>query len=1142
VRFNGRIARSKAGYALHKDDGLCDKGRVALSHKPATLDNVNGGKKPRPWTEEVRLAMAWNGGVSLAVWMGGAAVEFDSARRAKAGAETVVEDERKFDRDVYSTLLKAFDRRLVVDIVAGASAGGLNGALLTAAMWHRKRLDPKFLRDQWLDIGNFSSLLQPGSESKPKSIMQGAVFYDGLLKMFNVLCSPKGKGGANELGGEQAEEIGVEEALLDVQVTTIEGEQRGFVDEWGHELVASEHRTPVRFRTQANFDDAEGLARAARASASFPGAFEPEEIIGGAAKLAGFADKRPRWAIDGGLLENAPISQAIDLIPLRPASGKVKRYVCYVNAAPPLRKPPIWDEKGPDLREVLGHVVNLPRNGRFIDQLIAIEEASRRGLAAAETQNLLLRMDRKDLAAAAAGLLPAYQRRRSVLSLEELLTKPQQPADPAIVATITKRLEAADLKLPWIPSGPQALAQLTNWEWGLRAAQRVLFLELDVLRELLTAASAEDAQTIYTARTKIDDAIGTLEVRRSLFTNEDAVARTTAELAERDDTANHVNALRDLVKASNEIVVGELRVGTCAFYEALHAVDTEAAQNLFELGGGSLSEELSDDALERFLSRALQIEVVRRSLADDKDIDAAQALHFAQLTPRAPARILSAEPLTYAGPNDPEQKLTGIRLGHFAGFYRRSWRANDYLWGRLDAATRIVDLIVDSERARFLATRGYPSPAGEIAAMLVPDGASDAASDLAWLAKEALEQVRKEAVDTEKNGASQVPASVNDYLKAAEIPAYGDPLRDLVIGTVARDLEAEDGGHLTRVLCARAAQHEVLQQELPVLIKESADDGKLGCFTPALQLVGTGRLQKPIEDMRTYVAPKPTLPQLLGRDLSDEATSNLAMRTIAQTALVAIAALPGVSAPLARIATPGRIPFMTIGGITARGILEQVAVFAAFVAATFYLVGRLITADPDPRVNADLGGLWSPRVWSMWISLIVIAACAVLPAWRAYSSESRWRPLKQWGFVIALAVSGGLVAIVGAINELGFAKALIASGGFAPNRWVIGGVLVAAGFGTYAIRHFGKIGRPIGVLYGKTVQRSHGTAALVMAVSAFLIVVSARHIWVGLGESLWWRGLSAWLAFASIPVAAVFIFSGRITNIIRTRKVGPPGG
>jgi hypothetical protein len=137
----------------------------------------------------------------------------------------VRDGDEKIERSVYAALLEAFDRRLVVDIIAGASAGGLNGALLSAVMWHGKRLDPKFLRDQWLDIGDFSLLLQPGSESKPKSIMQGGFFYEGVVNMFNVLCSPKGSGGATELEGDQEARIGPEEALLDVQVTTLEGEQ-----------------------------------------------------------------------------------------------------------------------------------------------------------------------------------------------------------------------------------------------------------------------------------------------------------------------------------------------------------------------------------------------------------------------------------------------------------------------------------------------------------------------------------------------------------------------------------------------------------------------------------------------------------------------------------------------------------------------------------------------------------------------------------------------------------------------------------------------------------------------------------------------------------------------------------------------------
>lgn len=42
--------------------------------------------------EEIRVAPALNGGVSLAVWMGGCAVEIDCARRAHLGPESLAHD------------------------------------------------------------------------------------------------------------------------------------------------------------------------------------------------------------------------------------------------------------------------------------------------------------------------------------------------------------------------------------------------------------------------------------------------------------------------------------------------------------------------------------------------------------------------------------------------------------------------------------------------------------------------------------------------------------------------------------------------------------------------------------------------------------------------------------------------------------------------------------------------------------------------------------------------------------------------------------------------------------------------------------------------------------------------------------------
>ena len=48
--------------------------------------------------------------------------------------------------------------------------------------------------------------------------------------------------------------------------------------------------------------------------------------------------------------------------------------------------------------------------------------------------------------------------------------------------------------------------------------------------------------------------------------------------------------------------------------------------------------------------------------------------------------------------NGPGDKLTGVRTAHFAAFYRRSWRANDWMWGRLDAADRLTAAVFDRDQ------------------------------------------------------------------------------------------------------------------------------------------------------------------------------------------------------------------------------------------------------------------------------------------------------------------------------------------------------------------------------------------------------------------------------------------------------------
>jgi Protein of unknown function (DUF3376) len=108
---------------------------------------------------------------------------------------------------------------------------------------------------------------------------------------------------------------------------------------------------------------------------------------------------------------------------------------------------------------------------------------------------------------------------------------------------------------------------------------------------------------------------------------------------------------------------------------------------------------------------------VRRAFRAEEQVDSAQRLFFAQLTGDAPAPIFTSEPISSPYPAAAETELTGIRLGHFAGFLKRPWRANDFMWGRLDAAARIVDLLVDPDRARSV---GMESVVERLAQALPP--------------------------------------------------------------------------------------------------------------------------------------------------------------------------------------------------------------------------------------------------------------------------------------------------------------------------------------------------------------------------------------------------------------------------------------
>lgn len=72
-------------------------------------------------------------------------------------------------------------------------------------------------------------------------------------------------------------------------------------------------------------------------------------------------------------------------------------------------------------------------------------------------------------------------------------------------------------------------------------------------------------------------------------------------------------------------------------------------------------------------------------------------------------------------------KLTGLQLHHFAAFYKGTWRANDWMWGRLDGAGWLAQVLLDPRRILAVAsTRGGANRAdwffGELSKIAGPPG------------------------------------------------------------------------------------------------------------------------------------------------------------------------------------------------------------------------------------------------------------------------------------------------------------------------------------------------------------------------------------------------------------------------------------
>ena len=634
---------------------------------------------------EMRLALVLNGGVSLAVWMGGVTAEIDRMRRAAYPA-LIQEPDPALDR--WQRLLAGLGVRLIVDVIAGASAGGLNGAVLAAAIARGQPLPQ--LRDTWKSVGSIANLASSDGEPKGvdrSSILNGDLLTNSVAKVFGCLENQReddsiGATLRARLEHEEKEPRGV---TLFTTATSMHGEAEDYTDSTSQRFPQVEYRVVCRFRRPLvgvdEFNDAtanQRLTRAARASASFPAAFEPAFFAAGEDVDPGFPDaeqvsmrdtagiQSSRWMVDGGVLDNEPFAPVLDRIARRPITRDVDRIVAYIDPEDATRPPDDDDiAKPPGMVAAVSAALNLPRETNLLNQLHRLAEMEREIAVDVDADPELLKLAfAGSLDTAAEAMEPVYQERRNAAVVHEirlLLQSGGPPDDPAVPVDKLDRPDAAGA-----PAG--------DWTQGIAAAERVLRVALSMTR----TAATNGANTPAVADALFEISVSVIhlaQLKRDVQTAVAAQASGPAASALSDD---EIHALLNTAMTADRRAL--IAVLVARGVQKFVAADVWPEGLTAPAGDG-------DAQQAAFLTACRKIEIVRHATGPISAYHPVPSFRFCRFGANVGTPYW-AEGRPIRG------KLMGLRLHHFGGFLRSEWREYDWMWGRLDGATHLVRMLI----------------------------------------------------------------------------------------------------------------------------------------------------------------------------------------------------------------------------------------------------------------------------------------------------------------------------------------------------------------------------------------------------------------------------------------------------------------
>ncbi len=720
--------------------------------------------------KELRIALVCYGGISLAVYMHGVTKELWKLNRASQTHLSGGNCENGTDA-VYCRLLRHVEAqrevrlRVLTDIVAGASAGGINGVFLAQAIHSGQSLEP--LTRLWLERADVDVLLDPDARPwsrfakfwatpivwwllrRPGNAISDSVApetrHEVRTKLSRLIRSrwfepPFGGLGFSQLLADALDAMAASEPgppllpqghPLDLFVTA--------TDFTGHMetlrlhspplVQESEHRLSIGFRATTPGRSGGVLAPvpelifAARATASFPGAFPALQLaeidqLAGERGLAwptrgAFVERiMPEHArrgeaervalIDGSVLVNAPFAEAMAVLRDRPAQREVDRRFVYIDPRPDriggIRR---GNPQAPGFFSVIfGSLSSIPREQPVRDNLDELarqsgEMARMRGIVTAlrpEVETTVEKLFGRTL----------FLDRPTVKRLSNWRAKAQQAAaEQAGYAyhayAQVKFAEVIDRLAAVIHDAAPGLALASAEPIAQRLTLHLAAQGLDRMSALRGGASAE-AIAFFRAHDLTFRIRRLRLLARRLTQDWDGAGEVNEQAREQARDAVYAALSLYFDRETSQALGPEFPgLAARAFDDPQAVLDAiAAARRLPEtdlLVDATLANAMAD--MPGALRRRMLLTYLGYPFYDAVTLPLLRGEGLTEFDPVKVDRI-SPDDCSSIRKGGAQATLRGVEFYNFGAFFSRAYRENDYLWGRLHGAERMIDLVAST--------------------------------------------------------------------------------------------------------------------------------------------------------------------------------------------------------------------------------------------------------------------------------------------------------------------------------------------------------------------------------------------------------------------------------------------------------------